>query len=132
MYSIKYFSTVMKKHYGTFSNYNNRIQKQFWMTKIGLAWSLGLNKDIFSKKQTSPVSTTLSLSLLTVLSLSPSAMTQTDTFRSQRLRTWTGRFGVSQSSTFSQTRLKHMSVTESMGVNGESLSSCSWAGREGV
>lgn len=43
-----------------------------------------------------------------------------------------GWFDVSLSSTFSQTRLKHMSVTESMGVNGESLLSCSGPGKEMV
>lgn len=69
--------------------------------------------------------------LSTVLHLECShCLPHSNSFRSRRLRTWTEQLDVSQSSTFSQTRLKHMSASESMGVNGKGLSSCSGPGKE--
>lgn len=69
--------------------------------------------------------------LATVLYLKRShKLPRSNSFRSWRLRTWIEQLDVSQSSTFSQTRLKHMSASESMGVNGKGLLSCSRPGKE--
>lgn len=70
--------------------------------------------------------------LATVLYLehSDNNLPRSNSFRSWRLRTWIEQSDVSQSSTFSQTRLKHMSASESMGVNGKGLLSCYRPGKE--